>query len=105
MNTRLELKQWEVYIDLLEEASFLMRYMWEVVEEILIWKRSIKDFEKLTNRVFPYAEQDSDTIDYAYESGAYGRPGIMDGWPNYISYFDEEVSACKLRLLAYLQNN
>jgi len=40
------------------------------------------------------AKIESERVDRAYENWDFGRPGILDGWPNYIAYFDASRDRC-----------
>lgn len=76
------------------ECEFFMSYMWDVVEKLVKSEIWLRTFDMIYEEEFQRAKRDSRRIDEAYERWDFGRPGIIDGGPNYIEYFEISRQKC-----------
>jgi len=83
------------------EWEYYMEYMKQAVIDLINKNITLGEFLDISDNIYPIAKQESRRIDESYERGDYGRPGIMDGWPNYIALYETQKQKC-LRMLAEL---
>lgn len=84
----------DLMLELKSECSFFMEYMWDIVEQLIQWKIWLRVFDMIYEDEYQRAKIDSKRIDVAYENWNMWRLAIVEGGPDYISYFDDERQRC-----------
>lgn len=94
MNTVLITGQSKVVEQLQREVPYFLEYTREIVVQVLTWDIDIIEMNRQVLYTQQVVEDISQAKDLSYERWDYGRPGIMDGGPNEVQYFERERQRC-----------
>jgi len=76
------------------EVPYFLEWTWNIVSQIISWDIDIDEMLRQVEYIYDVVDRESREIDAAYEKWDYGRPGIMDGGPNYVNLFSQERDKC-----------